>query len=365
MQSPVPYRDMPLHQTVSAHPAPVLVLLGATASGKTALSIKLAERLNAEIVSADARQIYRRMTVGTAKPSTEDLARMPHHFINELDVTQPFDAGDFALQATERLKDIHKRGKAALVVGGSTLYLRALIEGLHDLPKRDFFIRARLEAELAAHGIEALFTRLQQLDAAYAGLVDRHNPHRVIRALEIIEASGKSVSELQQRPVPPPAFDFRLLGLELPRDLLYERINRRVEAMMSAGLLQEARSLYDEYIYPRRDLLRQKKPDALQHGDAAPAPVSASVQAPVEPSLQALNTVGYQELFAFFDGDTTLETAVTLIKQHTRNYAKRQLTYFRKQFDTTWIAAPMGDEPVDLTVEKIALYFPALHQARP
>ncbi len=304
-------------------PPKIPVLLGATASGKTALSLSLATALNAEIISADSRQVYRDLTIGSAKPTDEQLALVPHHFINELDLLDPFDSGAFAAQAAERIADILNRGKRVLVVGGSTLYLRGLTGGFSDLPKGDAAIRARLLDELHQLGAATLYDRLKQLDPEHAATLDDTKTQRLIRSLEVIELSGKKLSDLHST-VKPPQFEFILFGLDVPREALYNRINRRVDEMMQNGFLEEAAQLYEQYGERHR---AQK--------------------------INALETVGYKELFEYLDKKITLADAVLLTKQHTRNYAKRQLTYFRNQFDVQWIPAPASEYDVPAAVERI------------
>lgn len=288
----------------------ILVLLGATASGKSAMAIELATRFELEIISADSRQIYRELTIGSAKPSPEQLAAIKHHFIDEKHLLEEFDAASFAQEAWRRIDEARARGKNVIVVGGSTLYLKSLVAGFSDLPSSDPAIRERLYDELKTLGSEALYERLKRLDPERAQTLDPTKTQRLIRSLEVIELAGEKMSELQKRARQSPPFEFELVGLNVARDALYERINRRVDEMMANGLLDEARSLYDTF----GERHRQKK-------------------------INALETVGYKELFDFFEGKTTLEVATELVKRHTRNYAKRQLTFFRNQFSPTWIEA--------------------------
>ena len=305
----------------------VLVLVGPTASGKTALAIRLAEQLNAEIISADSRQIYRELTIGTAKPSPQELARVPHHFINELSLPAPYDAGAFMSDAQERMAQIFERGKIPLVVGGSTLYVQGLVQGFSLLPKGDPAIRRRLYQELAELGKEALYARLKALDAAQAQTLDPTKTQRLIRSLEIIEITGCKVSELKQAVLPPP-FEVVMIGLDMPREKLYERINRRVEKMMQEGFLEEAKMLYERF---RERHTREK--------------------------INALETVGYKELFEHFRGEYTLSQTVARIQQHTRNYAKRQLTFFRNKFKVTWIEAPQTEHDIAFALQRVISIF--------
>jgi len=286
------------------------VILGATASGKTALAIELALKFNAEIVSADSRQIYHELTIGSAKPSPEALAAVPHHFINEKHLLEDYDAASFAQAAWQRMKEILARGKSVLVVGGSTLYLKSLIVGFSELPSAEPALRARLYKELETLGAEKLYERLKSLDPERAQTLDPTKTQRLIRSLEVIELTGKKMSELQSAFHHAPPFEFECLGLDVPRNALYARINRRVDDMMRNGFLAEAQSLYHTF----GTMHKQRK-------------------------INALETVGYKELFAFLDGTYSLEHATTLIKQHTRHYAKRQLTFFRHQLPVHWVDA--------------------------
>lgn len=291
---------------------PVLVILGPTASGKTALALSVAVKLDAEIISADSRQIYRELSIGSAKPSEEALRSVKHHFVNEKSIGEPFSAGDFASQACKRIHDIHGRGKQAIVAGGSTLYLEALLRGLGELPPGNPEIRRKLLEELDEYGNEKLFQRLAELDPEQASTLDPTKTQRLIRSLEIIAISGRTVTSLQHVRKTPPV-NFLTFGLRMPREQLYRHINERVDEMVAMGLVEEAAFLYKKYY----SLLNTQKAGALK-------------------------TVGYQELFSYFDGRMDLESAVTLIKQHTRNYAKRQLTFFKNRLNVNWVDAPVG-----------------------
>jgi len=285
-----------------------LVITGPTASGKSALAHKVALQTGAEIISADSRQIYRELTIGSAKPTPEMLGEVPYHFINEKSITEPYSAGAFAAEARGRIISIQKRHKPVIVAGGSTLYLQGLIEGFFDLPPADPQIRQKLKNELALQGSEALYKKLQRLDPERAATLDHTKTHRLIRNLEIIELTGgRTISHALI-----PEIRFNTLALNLPREELYRRINQRVENMMSEGLLQEAEALRKQY---RTEISNRELP--------------------------ALLTVGYQELFNHLGGKTSLEEAVSLIKQHTRNYAKRQLTFLRNRMQCNWIQPPL------------------------
>ena len=277
----------------------LLVIGGATATGKTALAIRLARHFGTEVLSADSRQFYRGMDIGTAKPSAAELAAVPHHFINQLEVTQAFSVGDFERAALGELARIFQNKTVAVLVGGSGLYLRAVCEGLDSFPVVPDDIRNQVAAGEQSGGLAWLQTELAQLDPDYFATVDQHNPARLRRALEVARASGRPYSAFLEQPKVVRPFQPVYLLLELPRPQLYARIEARVEAMLAADLEAEVRSLL-----PYRH-------------------------------LPALNTVGYPEFFDFFDGKIDRAEAIKLIKQHSRNYAKRQATWFRKHGDWT------------------------------
>ncbi|RMH56571.1 MAG: tRNA (adenosine(37)-N6)-dimethylallyltransferase MiaA [Bacteroidetes bacterium] len=282
---------------------PVLILAGPTAVGKTELSLQLAEHTSAEIVSADSRQVYRRMDIGTAKPTEVERARVPHHFIDELDLDEPFSAGRFAEAAWERIREIHARGRATLVVGGSTLYLYALQHGLAKIPTVSAGTRATIEERLSREGADALYRELQSVDPEAAATMDPTKTQRLVRALEVFHETGQPISSFQRQAVRPP-FAFRTVVLTRDRHVLYERINRRVDLMLEAGLLDE---------------------------------VAGLLEAGFEPSLNPLRTIGYKEPIRYLQGEISREEMVRLIKRNTRRYAKRQLTWFRRLSDVWWV----------------------------
>ena len=296
----------------------VLALTGPTAVGKTARSLALAERLGAEIVSADSRQVYRPLTVGTAKPSPGELTRVPHHFINERDLGEPFSAGIFAREAAQRIRAIRARGRRALVVGGSTLYLHALQHGLADIPPVEDAVRARLMDRLDAEGAEALYAELEEIDPAYAATLDATKTHRLVRGLEVYHGTGRPLSRYHEEQ-PPPPFAFVTVVLQRDRKQLYARINRRVDQMLERGLLDEVRALSG---------------DALSRG--APP----------------LRTIGYREVLSHFEGQYDRAEMTRLIKRNTRRYAKRQLTWFRRYDDYRWLDA---EAPMDALLKAFGL----------
>ena len=304
---------------------PVLVILGPTASGKSELAFRVARMSGGEIISADSRQIFRGMDIGTAKPPHNMLEAVRHHFIDEKEIGEPFSSGDFATQALERIRELQERGVPAIVAGGSTLYLEGLLKGFAELPSSDPVVRARLMHELEQEGAEALFRRLESIDPDQAGTLDPTKTQRLIRSLEIIEISGMTVTALQQSHTgTPESIDFIITGLEMPRPLLYDRINRRTAGMIDAGLLEEAGDLYERY---RRDLM--------------------------DGAVNALATVGYRELFEYFERNTDLEKAIGLISQHTRNYAKRQLTFFKNRLNVEWLDSPLNESGIAELADKL------------
>ena len=284
-------------------PKTLIVIAGPTASGKTAAAIALAQHFNTAVVSADSRQFFREMSIGTAKPTETELAAAPHYFINSHSVTESFSVGDFERQCLDLLDDLFKKHDVVILAGGSGLYIKAITEGFDDLPTADTAIRDKLNAELAQNGIKSLQERLKSADPAYYSEVDINNPQRVIRALEVYESTGKPISSYRVANLNKRPFNIIKLGLDMPREKLYGRINQRVDNMVQDGLVDEVRSLI-----PYRH-------------------------------LNALNTVGYSELFDHFDGNTMLEAAIAAIKQNTRRFAKRQLTWFRKDKDIIWFDA--------------------------
>jgi tRNA dimethylallyltransferase len=284
----------------------LIVIAGPTAVGKTAIAIELAKQLKTEIISADSRQFYREMSIGTAKPTDKELAAAKHYFINSHSVTENFSVGDFEKQSLQLLDELFKTHNKIIMAGGSGLYIQAVTRGFDDLPVADEGIRIRLNQDLAEKGIQFLQDALKTADPDYYQQVDLNNPQRLIRALEVFESTGKPFSSFRKATVNKRPFNCIKIGLDLPRDVLYERINQRVDAMIDQGLIEEARSLL-----------------SYRH-------------------LNALNTVGYSELFDHFEGKTGLDTAIELIKQNTRRFAKRQLTWFRKDKEIKWF---MADSP--------------------
>lgn len=279
----------------------LLAVVGPTAIGKTALGIQLAKHFDTEIISADSRQFFKEMEIGTAVPSTEELNEVPHHFIQHKSIFEPYSVGDFEKEAILLLNDLYQKKDVAVMVGGSGLYVDAVISGLDEFPEVDPHIRETLNQELEKNGLELLQKELKQRDPEYYKTVDLENPHRLIRALEVCRATDKPYSSFLNQRKPERPFKSLYIGIDAPREVVYDRINTRVDFMMEAGLFEEVKKLYSH-----------KK-------------------------LNALQTVGYKELFEYIDGKCSLEFAISEIKKNTRRFAKRQLTWLRKNESILWL----------------------------
>lgn len=280
----------------------LLVVVGPTGSGKTDLSVRLALHYGAPILSTDSRQVYRGMPIGTAQPSADQLQAVEHHFIASHDLMDNLNCGEYEVQALARLEELFADHDWVVAVGGSGLYVRALCEGMDDLPQADEPLRRELERRLAEEGLGALAEELRELDPEYCRTADLNNPARVMRALEVCLQTHMPYSRQRTGERRPRPFEIVKIGIDLPRDVLYDRINRRVDRMLADGLEAEARALY-----PYRE-------------------------------LNALKTVGYREFFDYFDGRIGYDEAVELIKRNSRRYAKRQLTWFRRDSEIRWFA---------------------------
>ncbi len=289
----------------------LIVLLGPTGVGKTELSLLLAERLGAPIISCDSRQIYRELPIGTAAPTADEQARVQHYFIGTHSITDNYNAGQYEADALALLTKLFVEHDTLVMTGGSMLYIDAVCRGLDDIPHVSPTTREQVQQDYAAGGLEALQAELQACDPTYFAEVDRQNPQRLMHAIEICRETGKPFSSF--RTGAKKERDFRIVKVGLNRDRaeLYERINLRVEQMLAAGLEAEARA-----VYPQRD-------------------------------LNSLNTVGYKELFRYFDGEYSRDEAIRLIKQDSRHYAKRQLTWFNRDTEIHWF------DPRETSVEQI------------
>ncbi len=280
---------------------PLLIcIVGPTAIGKTALSIKVAEHFSCDIISADSRQFYKEMTIGTAVPNKEELETVKHHFIQDRSILNPYSVGDFEKDAIKKLDDLFKKNATAVMVGGSGLYIEAVVKGLDEFPVVPQYIREVLNRDFQEKGIEYLQNELQEKDAEYFNKVDLNNHHRIIRALEICRSQNKAYSSFLNSKPKLRAFKTIYIGLEAPREVVYDRINRRVDQMITDGLIEEAKNLF------------------------------------IHKNKNALQTVGYKEVFDFMEGIATKEEAILNIKKNTRRFAKRQGTWFRKNKNINW-----------------------------
>ncbi|WP_295211817.1 tRNA (adenosine(37)-N6)-dimethylallyltransferase MiaA [uncultured Chryseobacterium sp.] len=295
----------------------LISVVGPTGIGKTRLAIDLAKYFSTEIVSCDSRQFFREMKIGTASPSAEELAEAPHHFIGNLSVEDYYSIGQYEEDALKKLNELFKDRDIVILVGGSMMYEKAVIEGLNDLPEANEENQKKLQAIFDNEGIEKLQKLLKELDPEYFAVVDFHNHRRLLRAIDVIWQTDRKYSE--QIAVSQDSRDFRTIriGIEANKEELYGRINRRVDLMMENGLLEEARSL-----------------EKFKH-------------------LTALNTVGYAELFNYFDGEWDLDFAVSEIKKNSRRYAKRQLTWYRKADDIHYLPLGYAREDFDGLVNYI------------
>ncbi len=280
----------------------LIIISGPTAIGKTALSLDLAEELNTSIISADSRQFFKEMQIGTAAPTADELARVPHHFVHSHSIAESYSAGQYERDVMTLLGDLHKEQPAVIMTGGSGLYIKAVTDGFDDLPDGDEKIRKELKTAFEEKGISYLQEELQRLDPVYFDQVDKSNHHRLLRAVEACIVSGNPFSSFRQGKQAKRPFETIKIALNIERELLYERINNRVDIMLEEGLEEEARSVY---AYKEHNALR---------------------------------TVGYQEFFAYFDGEYDRDRAIELIKQNSRRYAKRQLTWLRRDLEYVWFS---------------------------
>ncbi|MCG1037233.1 tRNA (adenosine(37)-N6)-dimethylallyltransferase MiaA [Polaribacter sargassicola] len=278
----------------------LITIVGPTAIGKTALSIQLANHFKSDIISCDSRQFYKEMKIGTAVPEDDELAAAKHHFIQNRSIFDDYNVGSFERDALAKLDVLFKENPIQIMVGGSGLYVDAVLKGLDYFPKVPLEIRNNLISKLETEGLDVLKKQLKELDLETYNVIELENPNRVLRALEVCIASGVPFSTFKNKPKSPRNFHSIKIGLKAEREIIYDRINKRVEIMIENGLLEEAKKLYPN-----------KK-------------------------LNALQTVGYRELFSYFEGDFTQEFAISEIKKNTRRFAKRQLTWFKKDEETLW-----------------------------
>ena len=291
------------HTLINSSTPKLIVIAGPTAVGKTNLCLKLAKELDTEIISADSRQFFRELSIGTAKPSAQELADVPHHFINSHSIAQAYSAGDYEREALEVLNKLFQRKKCVVLTGGSGLYIKAVCQGLDDLPRPAPGLRDELMRQLREDGLEFLQNEALRADPVFSNTPEFYNPQRVVRALEVFYTSGRPISSFQNQNKAGRPFAIISIALERERSELYHRIEGRVDQMMAAGLVEEA-----QRVMAYRD-------------------------------HHALKTVGYKEVFGFLDGEYDESEMVRLLKQNTRRYAKRQLTWFRHQGDYTWFQA--------------------------
>lgn len=281
----------------------LIVIVGPTAVGKTALAMRVAKQLKTEILSADSRQIYKELEIGTAKPTAAELAEVSHHFINSHSIQETFNAANFGIQASKLLEELSHQHEYVVVCGGSGLYIKGLLEGFDEMPQVENGVREKIIQLYQQNGLVWLQDQVKKLDPAYFETVDVQNPQRLMRALEVIESTDKPFSAWQLKSKRVLPYQVIKIGLELERDQLYARIDARMDAMIEAGLFEEASKFYP-----------QKQ-------------------------LNALQTVGYKEIFDFMDGLYDKEEAVRLLKRNSRHYAKRQLTWFKRDEEIKWFGS--------------------------
>lgn len=294
----------------------LITVIGPTAIGKTTMAIELAKHFKCDIISADSRQFFKEMAIGTAVPSAEELAAAQHHFIQNKSIFEEYTVGDFEREAIAKLDTLYQNNDFAVMVGGSGLYIDAVLKGFDDFPEIDPAVREHLIKDYETHGIEYLQDKLQQLDPKHYERVAKENPQRLMRALEVCTGSGQPYSSFLNIKKNNRRFTPVIIGLEADRELMYERINKRVDIMVESGLLEEARKLYPH-----------KKRNALQ-------------------------TVGYRELFNYFDGEISLAFAVEEIKKNTRRFAKRQMTWFKRTDGVAWFDFTTRPQDIINFIEK-------------
>lgn len=300
-------------------PLIVPAIVGPTAVGKTAVGVRIAETQRWEIVSADSRQIYRQLDIGTAKPTSEERSRAPHHLVDVVDPWEVYSCGRYRTEATAAIQRVRERGRVPIVVGGSGLYLRALEKGLFDGPDRNESLRAELRQFVEREGREALHNELARRDPLSAGRIHPHDTERVIRAIEVFEMTGRPISELQRSSTRPGTFNLRIVGLRRPREILYDLINERFERMIETGLMEELRHLMDRGF-----------------SEAWPS----------------FRTVGYREMVRYLRGELSYSAAKEDAKTQTRRFAKRQMTWLSRVPVAAWLDVPLAEE-ADRTARKV------------
>ena len=294
--------------------------------GKTALAIRLAQAFNTEVISADSRQVFRELTIGTAKPSVEELQSVRHHFIDTHSIIEDYDAAQYGKDALALISELFKQHDTLILCGGSGLYIRGLLEGFDDIPEIAPDIRASLIGQFEEHGLEWLQRKMEELDPEHFLVIDQKNPHRLIRALEVRIGTGSSIASFQKESRAIHNFHIIRIGLELSREELYKRIDDRMDRMIEQGLFEEAFNLY-----PHRD-------------------------------RQALQTVGYREIFDFMDSKYDREEAIRLLKRNSRRYAKRQLTWFKRDPEVTWFFPNQYELIVEFIKKQMAVKESGTHK---
>ena len=295
----------------------LIVVVGPTAIGKTDLAIQIAKKFKTEIISADSRQFFKEMEIGTAKPSIDELSEVRHHFINSHSINDFFSTGDFELAAIKTIENLFQTHNTVVMVGGSGLYVNAVCKGLDQVPEIDLNVREKLNAQFKNEGLARIQEQLLEFDPEYYNSVDTSNPQRMIRGLEVYFSTGEKLSGFLTNTSKRRNFNIIKIGLQMEREKLYERINHRVDKMMDDGLLEEVITLKSFR------------------------------------NLNALKTVGYSELFDYLDGTITLLSATDKIKQNTRRFAKRQITWFKRDEEINWFYPHQREEMIQFIVEKI------------
>ena len=289
----------------------LIVLVGATGIGKTSTAIKIAQHFKTEIISSDSRQVYKELSIGTAVPEIEELQSCKHHFIQTHSIHENYNASIFETEALKLLEQLYQKHNVIVMAGGSMLYIDALCNGIDDLPTVDKEIRDSLVERFELEGLEGLRLQLKTIDPVYYAEVDLKNPKRILHALEISIMTGKPYSSFRTNAKKTRSFDILKIGINTDRQVLYSRINQRVDGMIEKGLINEAKN-----VYPHK-------------------------------GINPLNTVGYKELFAYFDGDMSEDEAIELIKKNTRNYARKQLSWFRRDNTITWFEPERTDDIIN------------------